>query len=158
MIDETKNKEAIVKDEKLTRVKRQIARLTSEELDSVYRYINKRMTELATRKGRANADEAWKRAKRWRAGQIIYCAASGTFLGGPLQRGDKLIVNQVQPRKKVLWAVVEHNNKVIGFPPIQIHRYNLQSEKPVNEIPLLDRRIADKLGTAIGNAFSDNGR
>jgi len=38
---------------------------------------------------KAEVDEYWKRAIFFREGQTLYCAAEGTFIGGPLQRGDE---------------------------------------------------------------------
>ena len=45
---------------------------------------------------KAQVDEYWKRAIFFREGQTLYCAAEGTFIGGPLQRGDKCTVHEVE--------------------------------------------------------------
>jgi hypothetical protein len=45
---------------------------------------------------KAQVDEYWKRAIFFREGETLYCAAAGTFIGRPLQRGDKCTVHQVE--------------------------------------------------------------
>jgi len=78
---------------------------------------------------KAQVDEYWKRAIFFREGQTLYCAAEGTFIGGPLQRGDKCTVHEVEAgRRKLLWIKVR--KEIIGLPPNEVHRYRLQTKRP----------------------------
>ena len=93
---------------------------------------------------KAQVDEYWKRAIFFREGQTLYCAAEGTFIGGPLQRGDKCTVHEVEAgRRKLLWIKVR--KEIIGLPPNEVYRYRLQTKRPEKSITKLDRQMANTL-------------
>jgi hypothetical protein len=137
-------------DEKLTAIKRRLARCTAAELNEITKYIRKRGKLLGQRASEKRAAEAWERAKQWyKRGKVIqehiWVCMAGTMLGGRFQRGDKLRVLQLQPRKKILW--VEFKGKEYWFAPAAIARYDLRAEPP-EEGPLsaTERHFATRIG------------
>ncbi len=87
----------------------------------------------------------WARAVFFREGQTLYCNAEGTFIGGPLQRGDKCKVYRldIDTPKPLIWISVK--KKIYGFPPHELYRYRLLRTRPEKPIGSLERGMADKL-------------
>lgn len=83
--------------------------------------VQQRQRTLTKEVALRRATEAWDRVKCHKRGDVLYCCAEGTFIGGPLQRGDKMTVYAVQPRKKILWVTVKGNKYSLAFPPGPLH-------------------------------------
>lgn len=111
---------------------------------------NARMHDLAIELWNAKKEQKWLEAKQWKVGQKIYCCASGTFIGGPIQRGDAFVITYIQPCKRVVWCSPEGEkpNKY-GFPVSELARYDMQLTPPANSISPLERKIVEKLGGII---------
>lgn len=139
----------------LTKIKQRLARLDIDALNQIIKYCRDRRNKLSSLAYKQDCAKAWDRAKGWGPRQVIYCASTGVHLGGPLQRGDKLTVHAIQPRKKILWAVVERSGEMVGFPSTQINRYSLQTEPPPDSALPLDRKFAAKLGRVITTALDN---
>ncbi len=108
---------------------------------------------LQKREFDAEAAEAWDRVKGAKKGDTLYCHMRGVSLGGPWQRGDALIVDAVQPRKKLLW-VSTARGEVWYFNPHGIARDDLRFEPPADAITPREREFADKAGQIVAEALS----
>ncbi len=75
-------------------------------------------------------DGAWEISKKWWVGMPIYCAASGTFVGGPIQRGDKLRIIAIQPRARRIWARLDGEKQEFCFEVGDLARYKFQPAPP----------------------------
>lgn len=104
-----------------------------------------RQEALATASYKARVVDYWKRAIYFREGQTLYCAAAGTFIGGPMQRGDKGTVYRmdIDGRKKTIWLKL--GKRIIGFRESEALRYNLQPEKPEKSVSPEMRGMAERL-------------
>ena len=91
-------------------------------------------------------NEYWARAIFYREGQTLYCNAQGTFLGGPLQRGDKCRVLRmdIDQRKPMIWVTIK--KKSYGFPRSEAYRYRLLPTKPEKPISDHDRQMGKMIG------------
>ncbi len=92
-------------------------------------------------------DEAWARAKRWKPGDSVWCNTEGTFIGGPIQRGDKLTVYHVQVRKRILW--VSFRGKRYWFDSSGVHRYNLRTVPPKKPIDAIERKMVERVADVV---------
>lgn len=108
--------------------------------------VQQRQRTLTKEVALRRATEAWDRVKCHKRGDVLYCCAEGTFIGGPLQRGDKMTVYAVQPRKKILWVTVKGNKYSLAFPPWAIARYNLCQHRPENPVPPQEGNLVEGFG------------
>ena len=120
----------------------------TKELERLKGLISDRIALLHRRLWLARCAEAWGRVATAPPGTPLFCCADGTFLGGPFQRGDRTVVHCVQPRKRRLW-VRDQRGKLWGFPPAEVHRYNLQPQPPANPLGPASRALAESLGKAV---------
>lgn len=118
------------------------------ELYRLKSVISHRIDVLHKQQSEQARAAAWERLKNQPPGTVLYCCSEGTFMGGPFQRGDKMTVHCIQPRKKVLWVKYgpEGAQKFHGFFPLGILRYNLQLTPPANPIRPTERAFATKTG------------
>jgi hypothetical protein len=88
----------------------------------------------------------WSRAIFYREGQTLFCNTTGTFLGGPMQRGDKCKVLRmdIDQKKPLIWVTVK--GRSYGFPPSEAFRYRLLPTKPEKPISQLDRQMGNMIG------------
>lgn len=118
----------------------------AEVCDTISNAAAKRRKEIHTKAYEARVAEFWKRTNVWKVGQTLYCGAAGTFIGGPLQRGDKGTIYAIQPKKKVLWLSI--GKRTIGFNATMLLRYHLQPDPPENPATKIDRAISERLAKA----------
>lgn len=97
-------------------------------LQLVRKAIDARLSKLSEIAWKARRDEAWTRYRRFKPGISVWCCASGTFLGGPLQRGDRVTVEHVQPRARRLWLRIK--GKLWRFGESDATRYELRTVPP----------------------------
>jgi hypothetical protein len=125
--------------------------------------ISKECTEIseaAKERGKAirraeyerQIDEYWSRALFYREGQTLFCNAEGTFIGGPMQRGDKckvldMDIDRKNPR---IWVMI--GKRSYGFPPHEAYRYRLLPNKPDKPISSLDRTMAQTVAKIMDDA------
>ncbi len=127
-----------------------ISNLSLSELYELRRQTRARIEELEKEAIAKNIARAWEWVRHMAPGEALWCHATGTFLGGPLQRGDKVTVYAVQPRKKLLWINLK-TGRTISFNPWNIHRYNLQLDKPAKPIDPATRKMAHAFGKIVEN-------
>jgi hypothetical protein len=140
-----------------TKVKRIIGQCDDvKELNSIIAHAKRRADDLYKRAAAQQAAEAWERVKLLTHGTTLYCCASGTFVGGPLQRGDSMTVHCIQPRKKRLWVKLT-SGEMYGLGPRFIARYDLRTEPPVAPLPGNERRMAEAVGKVIPEIFAQGG-
>ena len=118
-----------------------------EELEALQAQVKAKLKELYQARNEAFWARAWERVRHLSRGEALYCAIGGTMIGGiGLQRGDKVTVYAVQPRKKRLWITLK-NGKSFGLSPRMVHHYNLQLDRPPKKKgPQFDRKLAARLG------------
>ena len=75
--------------------------------------------------------ETWKRYARFKPGIEVWCCASGRFIGGPLQRGDKAVVRGVRPRARRLYLRIGKQPWV--FTGSMAHSYDFRTVPPKKE-------------------------
>ena len=85
-------------------------------------------------------------------GAPLFCCNVGTFIGGPLQRGDRVEVYAVQPRKRLLW-VRAANGRLLGFRPADIDRYDLQLTPPANPLSATARALSEGVANILTRAI-----
>lgn len=120
------------------------------------------ISEAAKERGKAirqaeydqQVKEYWARAIFYREGMTLFCNAAGTFLGGPMQRGDKCKVlsmddidNKKHPR---IWVTI--GKRSYGFPPNEAYRYRLLPTKPKKPLSQLERGLAQTVTKIMDNA------
>lgn len=115
----------------------------SEECEAIRNAAAARAKAIRTAEFKARVAEFWKRTQVWKEGQTLYCGAQGTFIGGPLQRGDKCVVYAIQPRKKLLWVTV--GKRTLGLNDVEVYRYRLQPDPPAKPITESERGMANRL-------------
>ena len=130
---------------------------TLEDIQLLYRIeeeAKRRRNEIQHAEIKAKTELAWNRVKELVRGEVLYVCNQGTFLGGPLQRGDSVMVLTVQKRKRVLWTKLltrgdgrtEHKTaESIGFSPMEVFRYDLREEPPDKPISEYERKLAEGL-------------
>lgn len=122
-----------------------------KEVETIRNAAYKQGKILAKESAEREATAAWSRVKSHKPGDTLYCCASGTFLGGPLQRGDKVTVLAIQPRKKLLWVTVKGKKNSFYFTPRGIARYDLRQFPPEKPITQDERKLADNMGNVLKN-------
>lgn len=142
----------------VTNIKRRIAKCDLKELAQVIRYAKARQEELRKRDYEHRLADAWKRAKAWAKNdevfvEEVFVCSPGTFIGGPFQRGDRLEIFWLQPRKKMLWVVDPRDGQKYAFPPKQILRYDLQVDPPKSALPEHERNFAEATAKVIHERF-----
>lgn len=115
-------------------------------LEAIRRAAKQRQEALLKEAARHRAAQAWDRVKCHKQGDVLYCCADGIFIGGHLQRGDKVKVYAVQPRKKLLWATLKGEKEPRYFTPGMIARYDLRQFPPEKPISLAERKLAEGCG------------
>lgn len=142
----------------LTKIKRQLAHASPQELGDVIRYCKQRQKVLADRLYAERLADAAERAATWATGpevhvEHVWVHAQGTFVGGPFQRGDKLTVTHYQPRAKRLWVTFRGTSYWLDAKGI--NRYDLRAE-PMDEKPMDDEHRAslDRMAGRLGQALS----
>lgn len=124
-----------------------------KELVAIIKSAKERQELLFERLSEKSEAEAWARVKDLQRETTLYCCASGTFLGGPIQRGDSMTVYFIQPRKKIVWVTLKDGSRY-WFSPKGINRYNLRTEPPVNPLSELERKFANTTGKIIAESLS----
>ncbi|HLL74793.1 MAG TPA: hypothetical protein VK421_05970 [Pyrinomonadaceae bacterium] len=119
--------------------------------DRIQSAAHKRKRALAQAAFEAKVAEHWKQTVWLKPGDALYCNATGTFLGGPLQRGDKVTVYAVQPKKRVIWLKV--GKHTFGFSAIEFYRYKLSRQKPESALGKTERAHAEAAGKVFQEAF-----
>ena len=130
-----------------------INNLELEDARAVGRAIKLRVSQLEIQAWDNAVAAAWKRAQHWKVNDTLYVCAEGTFIGGPLQRGDKIIITFIQPRKRCLWAKKPGGkDHQFSFPAEQIERYKLSPNRPANPLPKEERDRVNAMAARIAEA------
>lgn len=125
----------------------------TKELCRLGAAIRHRIKLLEHRAREARYAAAWERVKNLPAcGAPLFCCNVGTFIGGPLQRGDRVEVYAVQPRKRLLW-VRAANGRLLGFRPADIDRYDLQLTPPANPLSATARALSEGVANILTRAI-----
>lgn len=121
----------------------------SKECSGIAQAATERGKQIRAAEYRQQVDDYWKRALFFRAGQILYCNAEGTFLGGPMQRGDKCKVQDMDIDRKEprIWIVIRKRS--YGLTPNEAYRYRLLPTRPPQPITKAERELADTVGKLI---------
>ena len=138
----------------VSKVKRMIGHCNSmDELREVKKAVGARQNILIKRARQKKRDEKVEWARTLKVDEFIYCCAEGTFLGGPLQRGDALVVEHWQPRAKRLWVRTINEDRQLWFEAKGMVRYDLRSEKPDNPVSDSERRLANRVSEVAEECF-----
>jgi hypothetical protein len=136
-----------------TKVKRMIGQCDDpKEVGEIIKAATNRQALLCKRQYQERCLEAWERVRVLARNATLHVCAGGTFLGGPLQRGDSMTVIGIQPRVKRLWARLQDGTSY-WFGPAGVERYDLRLEPPASPIGPNERKLADSLGKALDTAF-----
>ena len=124
------------------------------QVSELERHCKERVKELWKRELDRLETEAWDRVKKLKTGTVLYCCAEGIFIGGDIQRGDKVEVYCIQPRRKRLWVDLfdetgKTKKKYVWLSPSSIHRYNLRVEPPAHGLSKLDRAGLKEVGAIL---------
>lgn len=112
---------------------------STADLNEIATAAKKRLNEIATAAWKARCDETWTRYARFKPGYTVWCCAPGTFLGGPLQRGDRVVIEAVQPRARRLWIKIKGTTHLFGEG--NAVRYEFRTVKPKDPIDPDERRV-----------------
>jgi hypothetical protein len=121
----------------------------SKECSAIAQAATERGKQIRRAEYQQQVDEYWKRAIFYRAGQTLYCNAEGTFLGGPMQRGDKCKVQDMDIDRKEprIWIVIR--KRTYGLTPNEAYRYRLLPTQPAQPITKVERELANTVGKLI---------
>jgi hypothetical protein len=121
----------------------------SKDCSAIAKAATERGKQLRAAEYQQQVDAYWKRAIFYRAGQTLYCNAPGTFLGGPMQRGDKCKVQDMDIDRKdpLIWIVI--GKRSYGMPPHEAYRYRLLPTRPEQPISKTERELANTVGKLI---------
>jgi len=135
----------------LTKLKRIIGQCNDHgELRHLAQAVRDRQRAIEKREWSERKDAAWQRLRGAAVGADMWCHATGTFVGGGIQRGDHATIHSVQPRAKRVWLTLD-NGKLLGCDLAGLARYDWRPERCDN--PLSD--AARKDAEAIGDAFAE---
>ncbi len=122
-------------------------------LDKIRTVANDRQKSIFKAIQEKRHAEAWERVRHRDPGDVLYCNMSGTMIGGlGIQRGDRVKIYSIQPRKKLLWITLA-NKKTYGLRPAMIHKYDLRFTKPEKPISDYDRKMAEGMGKVLANVL-----
>jgi hypothetical protein len=125
----------------------------TKELCRLKAAITRRIKLLEHRAWEARCQAAWDHVKNIPAGGApLFCCAEGMFFGSWLQRGDRVEVYAVRPRKRLLW-VRASNGKLYSFSPANIARYNLRTTPPANPLSATERALSDGVANILTRAI-----
>lgn len=113
------------------------------ELQAVIRAARARVDTLRERDYAARVAAAWERTKNQPLGQILHVCAEGTFVGGPFQRGDSMVLVAIQPRAKRIW--VDTKGSRYWFAAKSIERYDLRTEPPAKPLDPEHRAMVERI-------------
>ena len=140
--------------QKLKLLKLRLARLSSAELNHLSSYCRQRALVVANKEWDKKAATKWEEVKTWKRGQVVYCCASGTFMGGPMQRGDSAVIWMIQPRKKLLWLTISGETFQRLFRPGSVLRYGLSPDPPDDPMSKKDKAAAGVMGKILESALA----
>lgn len=122
---------------------------SEQDCRAIQQAANKRGEAIRTEQWKQRVADYWSKAVYFCAGETLYCAAAGTFLGGPMQRGDhgKIYRMDIDGRKKTIWLKI--GKRIIGFSGAEPLRYQLQREKPEKPINESEREMANRLSKVL---------
>lgn len=114
----------------------------SKDCTAIAQAATDRGKQIRAAEYRRQVDEYWKRALFYRVGQPLYCNAEGTFIGGPMQRGDKCKVQDMDVDRKdpLIWITIKGRNYPLT--PNDAYRYRLLPTRPDKPISKTDRELA----------------
>lgn len=129
-------------------IKRTIGQMKDiAELNAVIRAARSRIDTLRERKHADNVAAAWERIKVQPLGQVLHVCAEGTFVGGPFQRGDSMVLVAIQPRAKRIW--VDAKGSRYWFAAVSIDRYDLRTEPPAKPLDPKHRAMVERIAERI---------
>lgn len=112
----------------LSKTKRQLNKMSTAEITLIQKYCDKRMPIARRKESKERDTAAWEWVKTLHPGDEIWCARIDKPIDSRIHYGDKLIVHEIQPRKKELWVVGQA--QIACFKPDAVARYKLQSRPP----------------------------
>lgn len=139
----------------MTNLKRAVGQCKDvQELRELRRAVVERIGVLEKREYQKRVDEAWERIKGIPLGTVLHVCCTGTFFGGPFQRGDSFKVTYIQPKAKRIW--IEHQGKVNGLylPAVQVERYDLRTEPPANPMDSEQRASVERMAGRIAESLA----
>lgn len=139
----------------MTNIKRTIGQMQDvTELRQLKKAILERIDVLEKRAYAAKVEAAWERVKDLPKGTMLHVCSTGTFFGGPFQRGDSFKITYVQPRARRIW--IEHKGVVNGayFDARNVERYDLRTEPPADPMKPEHRAEVDLMAARVQEALS----
>lgn len=143
----------------ITRIKQTLAHANETQLAEIIRWAKDRKSHLQ-REAYAKKQEAkWEEMKGWGHNgdikvQFVWAHTAGLHFGSPIQRGDKLEVVWIQPRKRMLWAKKDGKGKEFGFTVKGAIRYDLRPEPCEDKLSEWERKMSDKMGERLSRALN----
>jgi len=133
------------------KIKRNIGQCDDpHELSEIIKAAKDRQNLLYKRQAAKAAAEAWERVKGLAPGTVLYCCASGMFIGGTIQRGTRMEVLTIQPRAKRMWVkLADEKYPYHWFKPAGVHRYDLRLEPPANPMGEDEKNRLTELGKVL---------
>ena len=129
-------------------IKRLIGRINDDkELREIEKAARARIRVLTERRYAECCAQAWERIRVLPVGTTLHVCASGTFVGGPFQRGDSFELTHIQPRAKRVW--VTFNGKQYWFEPPGMNRYDLRTEPPATKLDPEARKSIERVAERI---------
>ena len=111
-------------------------------LDELKRAASGRLEALWKLRTENAVRETWKRYARFKPGIDVWCCCTGTFLGGPLQRGDRATVRWVRPRARRLALTIR--GQAWTFVGATAHSYNFRTIAPETNVDAIRSRKEER--------------
>lgn len=134
-------------------LKRAIGRMNDlTELTELKKAIYERIQVLQQRAHAAKVAAAWERIKDVQIGATLHVCASGTFFGGPFQRGDSMQLTHKQPRAKRIWFTCKGVRYWMDAGLIE--RYDLRTEPPAEPMKPEQREQVERIAGRISESLN----
>ena len=137
--------------DRLTGIKRRVARLSSDELNQLERYVKDRAKKVWQREWAAKCEAAWAdmKALDLQPGDLLFNNQAGFAIGPTWQAGDCGAVYAVQIKKRTVWVETEYG--WIGITPALWLRHDVGPNFPTRFVSEHERRM----GTGLAKVFSE---
>ena len=129
-----------------------------KDCERLIRAATKRHEAIHAARHQRAVTERWSRLEKCKRDTTLYVTTPGTFLGGPLQRGDSVKVVRVDPQREILYVrlhrvrgkLLRGDDQQFAFTPRECNRYQLDRDPPGKSMSASERKMADRLGEVVG--------
>ncbi len=136
-----------------TNLKRSVGKMHDvQELRELRKAIVERIDLLEKRAHAKRVDDHWQSLKDVPVGTVLHVCSTGTFFGGPFQRGDSMTVFAVQPRARRVW--VRMNDKQYWIEAPRAEQYLLKTTPPERPMSQEERARVDRMAGRMAEALA----